>query len=476
MEFNFKNVLLLKEIILKRKISITDTVLRDAHQSLMATRMRTEDMIPILDVMDKAGYHSLEMWGGATFDACIRFLDEDPWERLKIIKAHMKNTKLQMLLRGQNLLGYKHYNDDVLEIFIKKALENGIDIVRIFDALNDYRNIESSIKYVKKYGGHAQAAIVYTISPIHTIEYYVALAQKYQEMGADSIAIKDMSGILLPHVTKELVIKLCENLDIDVIVHTHSTAGVAELNYIEGIKAGAIRVDTAISPFSGGTSQPPTESVAVALEGLGYDTGLNFSNLERIAEYFKSIRQKYIKEGIFSTDLLIPDVKALTYQVPGGMLSNLLLQLRQQQNEDKFYEVLREVPQIREELGYPPLVTPMSQMVGTQAVFNVILGERYKISSAEIKDYVSGNYGTSPKEISDDIILQVLKGDPIPKTLPKRFLEYKNEIGGLASTDEEILIYALFPDVGKKFLENRWSLKNKIESTIYNQENQNHPI
>lgn len=466
----------MEEIILNKKISITDTVLRDAHQSLMATRMNIGDMIPILDEMDQAGYYSLEMWGGATFDACIRFLEEDPWERLKTIKSHLKNTKLQMLLRGQNLLGYKHYSDEVLEIFIRKSIENGIDIIRIFDALNDYKNIESSIRFTKKYGGHAQAAIVYTISPIHTIEYYVELAKKYQEMGADSIAIKDMSGILLPHITRELVTELVRNIDVDIIVHTHSTAGVAELNYIEAIKAGAIRVDTAISPFSGGTSQPSTESVAVALEGLGFDAGLDFSKLEKIAEHFKTIRKKYIKEGTFSTDLLIPDVKALTYQVPGGMLSNLLLQLRQQENEDKFYDVLKEVPRIREELGYPPLVTPMSQMVGTQAVFNVILGERYKIAPGEIKDYVSGHYGLPPKEISKNIIQQILGENIIPKSTPKTHIEYKSEIGGLAGTEEEVLIYALFPDIGRAFLENKWAMENKIETTIYSKENQNHPI
>lgn len=461
---------------MKKKISITDTVLRDAHQSLMATRMKTEDMLPILKEMDEAGYYSLEMWGGATFDACVRFLEEDPWERLRAIKSNLKNTKLQMLLRGQNLLGYKHYSDEVLDLFIKKSIENGIDIIRVFDALNDYTNIESSIKSIKKYGGHAQAAIVYTISPIHTIDYYIALAKKYKDLGADSIAVKDMSGILLPSVTHELVSKLVENIDLDIIVHTHSTAGVAELNYIEGIRAGAARVDTAISPFSGGSSQPPTESVAIALENLGFDTGLDFSKLESIAEYFKKIRKKYVQNGLFSTELLIPDIKALTYQVPGGMLSNLLLQLRQQNNEDKFEDVLKEVPKIREELGYPPLVTPMSQMVGTQAVFNVILGDRYKMVPAEIKDYVSGNYGQPPQKIEDAVVQQVLKGPKINKSAPKSLSEYKKEIGGLANTEEDVLIYALFPDSGKKFLENRWSLNHKIESTLYEKENQNHPI
>lgn len=461
---------------MNRKISITDTVLRDAHQSLMATRMSIEDMLPVLGELDQAGYYSLEMWGGATFDSCIRFLNEDPWERLRTIKKHMKNTKLQMLLRGQNILGYKHYSDEVVDLFVKKSIENGIDIIRVFDALNDYRNIQTSINSIKKYGGHAQAAIVYTISPIHTVDYYVQLAKKYQELGADSIAIKDMSGILLPKVTKELVEALKENVDLDIIIHTHSTSGMAELNYIEGIRAGATRVDTAISSFSGGTSQPPTESVAMALENLGFETGLNFESLEKIAAHFANVRKKYIENGIFDTKLLIPDVKTLIYQVPGGMLSNLLLQLKQQNNEHRFKEVLEEVPNIRKDLGYPPLVTPMSQMVGTQAVFNVILGERYKMTPIEIKDYVSGNYGLPPAAISDEVTDLILKGsEPLKNTL-KTYSEYRKEIGGLANTEEDVLTYALFPDHGRKFLENKWALENQIESTLYTQENQNHPI
>lgn len=461
---------------MSRKISITDTVLRDAHQSLMATRMSTEDMIPILEELDKAGYYSLEMWGGATFDACIRFLDEDPWERLRTIRKYVKNTKLQMLLRGQNILGYKHYSDEVVDLFVKKSIENGIDIIRVFDALNDYRNIETSIRSINKYGGHAQAAIVYTISPIHTVDYYVELAKKYQELGAHSIAIKDMSGILLPQVTKELVEALKQNIELDIIIHTHSTSGLAELNYIEGIRAGATRVDTAISTFSGGTSQPPTESVAMALENLGFETGLDFESLEKIAKHFSEVRKKYVNNGIFDTQLLIPDVKTLIYQVPGGMLSNLLLQLKQQNNEHRFKEVLEEVPNIRKDLGYPPLVTPMSQMVGTQAVFNVILGERYKMAPTEIKDYVSGNYGLPPAEISQDVIDSIMKGMQPTKTLAKSFDEYKKEIGGLANTTEDILTYALFPDSGRKFLENKWALNNKIESSLYSQEDNNHPV
>ncbi len=459
-----------------RKVSITDTVLRDAHQSLMATRMSIEDMLPVLDDLDKVGYYSLEMWGGATFDSCVRFLDEDPWERLRTIKSHMKNTKLQMLLRGQNLLGYKHYSDELVEKFIQMSIENGIDIVRVFDALNDVNNLKTSIAAIKKYGGHAQAAIVYTISPIHTIEYYCDLAKKLEELGADSIAIKDMSGILLPKVTKELVEALKKTTSLDIIIHTHSTSGMAELNYIEGIRAGAIRVDTAISTFSGGTSQPPTESVALALDNLGYETGLNYELLEKIAAHFATVRDKYIQKGIFDTKLLTPDVKTLIYQVPGGMLSNLLFQLKQQNNEHRFKEVLEEVPNIRKDLGYPPLVTPMSQMVGTQAVFNVILGERYKMAPAEIKDYVSGNYGMSPAEISQEVKDQILKGNAVTKSEQKSFEQYKQEIGGLANSDEDILTYALFPEHGKKFLEQKWAERNKIESTFYDPEQFNHPI
>lgn len=440
---------------MNKKISITDTTLRDAHQSLMATRMSLEDMLPILSELDQAGYYSLEMWGGATFDSCIRFLDEDPWERLRAIRRHVTKTKLQMLLRGKNLLGYKHYHDEVVELFIKKSIENGIDIIRTFDALNDYRNVEAALRAINKYGGHAQAAIVYTISPIHTIDYYVELAKKYTELGAHSIAIKDMSGILLPKVTGELVSALKKSIDSDIIIHTHSTSGMAELNYIEGVRAGAVRVDTAISSFSGGTSQPPTESVAMALENLGYDTGMNFEVLEKIATHFSEIRRKYIDSGLFDVQLLTPDVKTLTYQVPGGMLSNLLLQLKQQNNEHRFKEVLQEVPKIRKDLGYPPLVTPMSQMVGTQAVFNVVLGERYKMTPSEIKDYVAGNYGLSPQPIEQTIVDVILKGAEQPKQLPKSLAEYRKEIGGLANCEEDILTYALFPDSAKKFLERK---------------------
>ena len=461
---------------MNRMINITETVLRDGHQSLMATRLPTEDMMPIIKELDEAGYYSLEMWGGATFDSCLRYLDEDPWERLRLIRKNVKNTKLQMLLRGQNLLGYKHYSNDVVDIFIKKAIENGIDIIRVFDALNDYSNLISSINSIKKYGGIAQAAIVYTTSPVHTIEYYVDLAKKLEVMGADSICIKDMSGILLPNDTYDLVKALKENLTVSVHIHTHCTAGLAEMNYMKAVEAGVDGIDTAISPFSKGTSQPPTESMAASLKNIGYDTNLNFDKLNKIADYFTGIREKYIESGIFNLKMLDTDIKTLVYQVPGGMLSNLMFQLKQQGMSDRFNEVLEEVPNIRKDLGYPPLVTPMSQMVGTQAVFNVMLKERYKMVPNEIKDYVLGRYGNPPVPIDESVKTIVLKNHVYEDASVKSYMQFKKEINGLALTEEDVLSYALFPDVARKFLENRWSITNKIENTIYEESNFNHPI
>lgn len=461
---------------MNRMINITETVLRDGHQSLMATRLSTEDMMPIIKELDEAGYYSLEMWGGATFDSCLRYLDEDPWERLRLIRKNVKNTKLQMLLRGQNLLGYKHYSNDVVDIFIKKAIENGIDIIRVFDALNDYSNLISSINSIKKYGGIAQAAIVYTTSPVHTIEYYVDLAKKLEVMGADSICIKDMSGILLPNDTYDLVKALKENLTVSVHIHTHCTAGLAEMNYMKAVEAGVDGIDTAISPFSKGTSQPPTESMAASLKNIGYDTNLNFDKLNKIADYFTGIREKYIESGIFNLKMLDTDIKTLVYQVPGGMLSNLMFQLKQQGMSDRFNDVLEEVPNIRKDLGYPPLVTPMSQMVGTQAVFNVMLKERYKMVPNEIKDYVLGRYGNPPVPIDESVKTIVLKNHVYEDVSVKSYMQFKKEINGLALTEEDVLSYALFPDVARKFLENRWSITNKIENTIYEESNFNHPI
>lgn len=444
----------------EQTIRFTETVLRDGHQSLMATRLSTSEMVPILATMDQAGYHALECWGGATFDAAIRFLNEDPWERLRLFKQHAPRTPLQMLLRGQNLLGYRHYGDDIVNKFVQKALQNGIDIIRVFDALNDTRNMEACVKAIKKYQGHAQLVICYTVSPVHTIAYYLELAQRLVDLGADSICLKDMAGILTPKVATELISALRKLITVPIEVHTHATSGVSELTYFAAIEAGADIIDTAISPFSGGTSQPATEPLAIVVEELGYHTHLSQVKLEEIADYFKPIKEKYLKEGILDPKMLTVDPKALFYQVPGGMLSNLFSQLKQAGAEQRFEEVLREVPKVREDLGYPPLVTPMSQMVGTQAVFNVLNGTRYKMIPNEIKDYVRGAYGQSPAPISEEIRELIIGDTPIMTERPAdsiepEFAQLKDEIGDLAKSDEDVLIYAMFPQVGKQFLIDR---------------------
>ncbi|MBU5310979.1 oxaloacetate decarboxylase subunit alpha [Tissierella carlieri] len=443
-----------------KQIRFTDTVLRDAHQSLIATRMPIDKMVPILETMDKAGYHSFEVWGGATFDACLRYLNEDPWDRLRTIKKHVKNTKLQMLLRGQNLLGYKHYPDDVVESFIQKAIENGIDIIRVFDALNDLRNLETSVKAIKKYGGQAQMCICYTISEIHTNEYYINLVKEMEKMGADSIAIKDMAGIITPANAYSLVKDIKAVTNLPIIIHTHATSGIAEMTYLKAAEAGVDIIDTAISPFSGGTSQPATESVAIALEQFGFNTGLDFSKLKEIAEHFKPIKEEFRKGGILNPKVMdiVPDT--LTYQVPGGMLSNLLSQLTEAKKEDKYEEVLQEVPKVRAELGYPPLVTPLSQMVGTQALMNVINGERYKMIPKEIKDYVKGLYGKSPGPISKEIKEMVIGDEEVLDIRPADLLQpemenYKKELGDLAESIEDVLMYALFPQLALPYLKKR---------------------
>ena len=439
------------------KIKVMETCLRDGHQSLMATRMTTAEMLPIIEKLDSVGYHSLEMWGGATFDAAIRYLNEDPWERLREIKKRAKNTKLQMLLRGQNLLGYRHYPDDIVERFIKKSIQNGIDIIRIFDALNDVRNLQTACAATKKYGGHAQLAISYTISPVHTIEYYKNLALEMQEIGADSIAIKDMSGILLPETASKLVSELKSVLRVPLEVHTHATAGLASMTYIKAVEAGADIIDTAISPFAGGTSQPATESIVRALEGTERETGFDLEILKDIAEYFKPIRAKYIADGTFKPQALMTEPSIVEYQLPGGMLSNLLAQLQMQKAEHKYEDVLREIPKVRADLGYPPLVTPLSQMVGTQAVFNVLTGQRYKLIPNEIKHYVRGLYGKSPVPISEEIkkiIIgdeEVFMGRPADKLTPE-YDQMVEESRDFARSEEDVLSYALFPQVAKDFL------------------------
>ena len=443
------------------KVKITETSLRDGHQSLMATRMTTAEMIPIIKTMDKVGYYAMEVWGGATYDAEIRFLNEDPWERLREIRKRVKNTKLQMLLRGQNLLGYRHYADDIVEKFVELSIKNGIDIIRTFDALNDIRNVKKVVESTKKYGGHSQLAICYTISPVHTIEYYKKLAFEMQNMGADSIAIKDMSGILLPNVAYKLVSELKSILNIPLELHTHSTAGMAGMSVLKAIEAGVDIIDTAISPFGGGTSQPPTESIVRALQGTEYDTGLNLELLKEVEEYFKPIRKKYIDNGILNPKALEIEPNIVEYQLPGGMLSNLLFQLKAQNAQDKYEDVLREIPKVRKDLGYPPLVTPMSQMVGTQAVFNVLTGNRYKIIPKEIKDYVKGMYGKSPVPISDEIKKIIIGDEKIFTGRPADLIkdEYdlmKKEIGNLAKSDEDILTYACFPQIAKDYLKKKY--------------------
>lgn len=443
-----------------KKIQFMETVLRDGQQSLIATRMPTSDMLPILKTMDQAGYHSLEMWGGATFDSCLRFLNEDPWERLRTIRKEVKNTKLQMLLRGQNLLGYKNYADDVVRDFVEKSIQNGIDIIRVFDALNDTRNLQTAIVTAKEAGGHCQAAISYTTSPIHTVDYFVQLAKEMADTGADSICIKDMAGVLTPHTGFELVSRIKETIDLPLEVHTHATSGISEMTYLKVAEAGADIIDTAISSFAGGTSQPATESIAMTLAEMGFDTGLDMDKVAQIAEHFNPVRDRFREEGLLNPKVKDIEPKTLIYQVPGGMLSNLLSQLTEQGLQDKYEDVLAEVPKVRADLGYPPLVTPLSQMVGTQELMNVISGERYKLVPSEIKDYVRGLYGKAPVPISEEIkeliigqeaVVTVRPADLIASQLP----EFRKEIAEYAKTEEDVLMYALFPKQAKDFLGRR---------------------
>ncbi|MFS1087783.1 oxaloacetate decarboxylase subunit alpha [Enterococcus casseliflavus] len=443
-----------------KKIQFTETVLRDGQQSLIATRMPTSDMLPILKTMDQAGYHALEMWGGATFDACLRFLNEDPWERLRAIRKEVKKTKLQMLLRGQNLLGYKNYADDVVADFVTKSVENGIDILRLFDALNDVRNLETAIRATKAAGGHCQTAISYTTSQIHTVDYFVDLANKMANLGADSICIKDMAGVLTPQTGYELVSRIKDAVDLPLEVHTHATSGIAEMTYLKVAEAGADIIDTAISSFAGGTSQPATESVAIALEDCGFAKGLDLQKVAEIAEHFNPVRDRFREEGLLNPKVKDIEPKTLIYQVPGGMLSNLLSQLTEQGLQDKYEEVLAEVPKVRADLGYPPLVTPLSQMVGTQALMNVISGERYKLVPSEIKDYVKGFYGQSPAPISEEIketiigdaeVITVRPADLLAPQLPA----FREEIAEYAKSEEDVLMYALFPQQAQDFLGRR---------------------
>ena len=463
------------------KVGITETILRDAHQSLIATRMTTDEMLPALEMMDKAGYHALEAWGGATFDACLRFLNEDPWERLRKIKAATPNTKLQMLFRGQNVLGYRHYADDVVEYFVQKSIANGIDIIRIFDALNDVRNLQTAINATKKEGGHVQAAISYTISPVHNNEFFVKLAKEYANCGADSICIKDMAGLLTPYAAYDLVKQLKAAVNVPLELHTHYTSGVASMTYLKAIEAGVDIVDCALSPMALGTSQPPTEPLVATLQGTEYDTGMNLDTLTEIADYFKPLRDKYLESGLMSTKILGVDINTLKYQVPGGMLSNLVSQLKQQGKEDKLDEVLKEVPRVREDLGYPPLVTPTSQIVGTQAVLNVIMGERYKMVSKETKGICKGEYGRTPVPIDEEFRKKIIGDEKAIDCRPADLIEpeldrLKKECAEWIEQPEDVLSYALFDQVAVKFFEQRRAEKYKVDKDLVNMEEKTHYI
>lgn len=442
------------------KLFITDTILRDAHQSQAATRMRIEDMLPGCEILDSVGYWSLECWGGATFDACMRFLDEDPWERLRKLRSAMPKTRLQMLLRGQNLLGYKHYADDVVDEFIEKSIKNGIDVIRVFDALNDPRNLMQSVKSIKKYGGICEAAISYTVSPVHNIEYFVKLAKLLEKMGADTICIKDMANLLLPYDAYKLVSELKRSVSVPIHLHTHNTAGTGDMTNLMAAQAGVDIVDTALSPLANGTSQPATESLVATLQGTDRDTGLDLVELNEAAAYFRTVADKLKKEGILDPKVLSVDTKALIYQVPGGMLSNLLNQLKQAKKEDKYYEVLAEVPRVRKDFGYPPLVTPTSQIVGTQAVMNVLAGERYKMVPKESKGMLKGEYGQLPAPVNEEVRKKCIGDEEVITCRPADLIapeleKYRAEAGDLAKCEEDVLSYALFPQVAKKFLEKR---------------------
>ena len=440
-----------------KKITVTDTILRDAHQSIIATRMRLDDMLPICAKLDQVGYWSLEVWGGATFDSCVRFLKEDPWERLRKLKAGLPNTRLQMLLRGQNLLGYRHYSDDVVRAFVAKAAVNGIDVFRIFDAMNDVRNLRVSIEAVKAAGKHAQGTIAYTTSPVHTVEAFVKQAKAMQAMGIDSIAIKDMAGLLTPYATADLVRALKADVDLPVFIHSHDTAGMGSMCQLKAIEAGADHIDTAISSFAWGTSHPGTESMVAALKGSEFDTGLDLALIQEIGLYFHAVRKKYHQ---FESEFTAVDTRVQVNQVPGGMMSNLANQLKEQGALNRINEVFAEIPRVREDLGFPPLVTPTSQIVGTQAVFNVLAGERYKTITNEVKLYLQGRYGLAPGKVNEQLRKQAIGSEDVIEVRPADLLKpemakLREEIGSLAQSEEDVLTYAMFPDIGRKFLEER---------------------
>ena len=464
-------------------VKITETILRDAHQSLIATRMTTEQMLPIIDKMDQVGYNAVECWGGATFDACLRFLKEDPWERLRKLKDGFKKTPLQMLFRGQNILGYSQYPDDVVEYFVQKSIANGIDIIRIFDCLNDVRNLETAVKACKKEKGHAQVALSYTLGDAYTLDYWMETAKKIEDMGADSICIKDMAGLLVPTAATELVQALKSSTSLPIDLHTHYTSGVASMTYLKAVEAGCDIIDTAMSPLALGTSQPATEVMVKAFEGTPYDTGLNLDLLSEICDYFQPIREEALKSGLLNPKVLGVNIQTLKYQVPGGMLSNLVSQLKEQGAEDKYEEVLKEVPRVRKDLGEPPLVTPSSQIVGTQAVFNVLTGERYKVATSQTKDILLGKYGQTVKPFNPEVVDKVL-GDDKKNAItcrPADLLEpglakFEEEMKQWKQQDEDVLSYALFPQVATEFFKYREAQQTGVDAKTADTKNGAYPV
>ena len=454
----------------KKPVGITETILRDAHQSQIATRMTTEQMLPIIDKMDQIGYHSVECWGGATFDACLRFLKEDPWERLRKLRDGFKHTKLQMLFRGQNILGYRHYADDVVEYFVQKSIANGIDIIRIFDAFNDLRNLETSVKACKKEGGHAQIALCYTLGEAYTLDYWKEIAKRIEEMGADSICIKDMAGLLVPYEAEALVKALKASTKLPIQLHTHYTSGVASMTYMKAVEAGCDIIDTAMSPFALGTSQPATEVMCETFRDTPFDTGLDQKLLAEIADYFRPIQEEALKSGLLNPKVLGVNIKTLMYQVPGGMLSNLVSQLKDAHAEDKYYDVLEEIPRVRKDFGEPPLVTPSSQIVGTQAVLNVLMGERYKMITKESKALLHGEYGQTVKPFNPEVQKKAC-GDETPITcrpadlLKPELREMEKAVARYKQQDEDVLSYALFPQVAVDFFKYREAQQEKVDPT-----------
>ena len=465
----------------KKPVKIVETVLRDAHQSLIATRMTTEQMLPIIDKMDKVGYHAVECWGGATFDASLRFLKEDPWERLRKLRAGFKNTKLQMLFRGQNILGYNHYADDVVEYFVQKSIANGIDIIRIFDCLNDIRNLETAVKATNKEKGHVQIALSYTLGDAYTLDYWKDIAKKIEDMGADSLCIKDMAGLLTPYAAEELVTALKESTTLPIDLHTHYTSGVASMTYLKAVEAGCDIIDTAMSPFALGTSQPATEVMVEIFKGTPYDTGLNQELLAEVSEYFRPMREEALKSGLMNTKVLGVDINTLRYQVPGGMLSNLVSQLKEAHAEDKYYEVLKEIPRVRADFGEPPLVTPSSQIVGTQAVLNVLMGQRYKMFTKESKKLLMGEFGQTVKPFNPEVQKKAIGNEKPITCRPADLLEpqlkkLESEMSQWKTQDEDVLSYALFPQVAKEFFEYREAQKTGVDPKTADKTNKAYPV